>query len=113
MEGLSHPHAALIEKSVRLHIVYDPFWREDELINSRKWYSRQCNGDWEHGFGVDISTIHNPGWSVSIGLHDTAKQEAKFEPVRIDRKPTDWIQYWAEEQKFHIKLWTAKFIRGN
>ena len=21
------------------------------------WYSRQCNGDWEHGFGVDISTI--------------------------------------------------------
>jgi hypothetical protein len=83
------------------------------LSTLEKWYSRQCNGDWEHGFGVDISTIHNPGWSVSIGLHDTAKQEAKFEPVRIDRKPTDWIQYWAEEQKFHIKLWTAKFIRGN
>jgi Immunity protein 53 len=51
---------------------------------------------------VDISTIDNPGWSVSIGLHDTAKQEAKFEPVRIDREPEGWIHYWVEEQKFHI-----------
>jgi hypothetical protein len=40
-----------------------------------KWYSGQCNGEWEHGSGVHISTIDNPGWSASIGLHDTPKQE--------------------------------------
>jgi hypothetical protein len=38
------------------------------------WYSPQCNGHWEHGFGVRISTIDNPGWSADIDLHDTPKK---------------------------------------
>jgi hypothetical protein len=72
------------------------------LSSLEKWYSRQCNGDWEHGFGVEISTIDNPGWSVSIDLHDTPKQEAALERVKIVRKKDDWIHYWAEKQKFQI-----------
>lgn len=27
------------------------------LSTVEKWYARQCNGEWEHRFGVDISTI--------------------------------------------------------
>jgi hypothetical protein len=73
------------------------------LSTLEKWYSRQCNGDWEHGFGVEISTIDNPGWSVGIDLHDTHKQEATLEHVKIDREPDDWIHYWAEKQKFQIR----------
>jgi hypothetical protein len=65
-----------------------------------QWYSRQCNGEWEHGFGVEISTIDNPGWSASIDLHDTPKQDAAFTRVKIDREQDDWIHYWAEKQKF-------------
>ncbi|MGA2813991.1 MAG: immunity 53 family protein [Candidatus Acidiferrum sp.] len=67
------------------------------------WYSRQCDGDWEHSFGVKISTIDNPGWSVSVDLHDTHKQKVVFEQVKIDRQPDDWIHYWAKKEKFEIR----------
>jgi len=26
------------------------------------WYRRQCDGDWEHSYGVKIETLDNPGW---------------------------------------------------
>jgi len=68
-----------------------------------QWYLRQCNGEWEHGFGVEISTIDNPGWSATIGLHDTAKQDAVFPRVKIDRGHDDWIHYWAEKEEFQIR----------
>lgn len=32
------------------------------------WYSRQCDGDWEHSQVVSITTLDNPGWSVDIFL---------------------------------------------
>ena len=41
-----------------------------------QWYLRQCDGEWEHGFGVEISTIDKPGWSANIDLHNTPKQNA-------------------------------------
>ena len=28
------------------------------------WYSGNCNGTWEHQYGVEISTLDNPGWQV-------------------------------------------------
>jgi hypothetical protein len=36
-----------------------------------KWYKSHCNGDWEHGRGIHLDTIDNPGWSLSINLEDT------------------------------------------
>jgi hypothetical protein len=73
------------------------------LSTLEKWYSGRCNGDWEHSFGVEISTLDNPGWSVEIDLHDTGKQKTTFERIRIDRSPNNWIQYWAEKEKFQIR----------
>jgi hypothetical protein len=82
------------------------------LSTLEKWYSQQCNGDWEHNFGVEISTIGNPGWSVVINLYDTHKQEATFEHVKIDRKPDDWIHYLAQEQKFQIRCGPLNLIEA-
>jgi hypothetical protein len=31
-------------------------------------YLRQCNGDWEHLYGITIETLDNAGWSVTIDL---------------------------------------------
>jgi hypothetical protein len=25
------------------------------------WYATQCDGDWEHEYGVSIETLDNPG----------------------------------------------------
>jgi hypothetical protein len=73
------------------------------LSTIEKWYARQCNGNWEHSFGVSISTIDNPGWSVTIELHDTHKQHATFERIRIDRTHDDWIHYWAQKEEFQMR----------
>jgi Immunity protein 53 len=35
------------------------------------WYSKQCNGDWEHQYGISIQTVDNPGWHVRIDLVNT------------------------------------------
>ena len=37
----------------------------DELSWLQQWYSAHCDGEWEHGFGVTIATLDNPGWSVT------------------------------------------------
>lgn len=29
----------------------------------QKWYKSQCDGDWEHEYGIKIETVDNPGWS--------------------------------------------------
>lgn len=40
----------------------------DPLKGLQDWYCSQCNGDWEHGYGVSIETLDNPGWSLKIEL---------------------------------------------
>lgn len=37
----------------------------------QSWYLSQCNEDWEHTYGVEIGTLDNPGWSLSVELTDT------------------------------------------
>lgn len=36
-----------------------------------EWYKSNCDGDWEHYYGIKIDTIDNPGWKVDIDLVDT------------------------------------------
>jgi hypothetical protein len=66
------------------------------------WYAGQCNGEWEHGYGVHIETLDNPGWKVRIDLHDTGKQHSTLTRIAVDRSQHDWIQYRVEKQEFHI-----------
>ena len=39
---------------------------QSELEALQHWYESQCDGDWEHEFGVKIGTLDNPGWMVDI-----------------------------------------------
>ncbi len=48
----------------------------------QKWYLSECNGDWEHRYGVQIGTLDNPGWMVDIDLHGTAMENVPFSPVK-------------------------------
>jgi hypothetical protein len=43
-----------------------------------RWYESNCDGDWEHGYGVRIDTLDNPGWTVSINLKDTRLEGLSF-----------------------------------
>jgi hypothetical protein len=67
-----------------------------------KWYASQCNGEWEHGYGVRIETLDNPGWLVRLSLQGTKKQDAILARITQTRSQDDWISYWAEKQEFQI-----------
>ncbi len=67
-----------------------------------RWYASQCDGEWEHGYGVRIDTLDNPGWRVHIGLHGTKKQDASLARVALTRSQDDWILYWVEKQEFQV-----------
>lgn len=43
-----------------------------------EWYAAQCNGDWEHAYGVKIETLDNPGWLVTIDLTGTPLASRSF-----------------------------------
>jgi hypothetical protein len=47
----------------------------------QQWYAAQCNGGWEHGSGVKIETLDNPGWLVKIDLAGTALEGREFTSV--------------------------------
>jgi hypothetical protein len=45
------------------------------------WYQTQCDGEWEHHCGIQIETLDNPGWMVTIELVGTRLEDAAMEPI--------------------------------
>ena len=64
------------------------------------WYARQCNGVWEHGWGIKIDTIDNPGWSISIHLRETPLESSSLGITKIDRTDDDWFHIWIRDRVF-------------
>ena len=73
-----------------------------ELQQIQEWYQSQCDGDWEHTYGVRIETLDNPGWSLTIDLEDTALQVKTFAPMSRGTvgDSGSWIHCKVEGQKF-------------
>jgi len=69
-----------------------------ERIQTR--YTAQCNGDWEHQYGVSIETLDNPGWTVCIDLTGTNLQDAAMIPYRHDVGDNDWASSEIKDHKF-------------
>jgi hypothetical protein len=66
----------------------------------QRWYLSQCNDAWEHGYGVHIGTLDNPGWTVDIDLRDTPYQNISLEVLFKERSEDDWVHCSIKEQKF-------------
>ena len=64
----------------------------DSLTWLQSWYTRQCNGTWEHGNGVQIDTLDNPGWVVNINLQDT-RYNGVTDTVIVEQllDDSDWV----------------------
>jgi immunity protein 53 of polymorphic toxin system len=43
----------------------------DPIAFLETWFLSQCDGDWEHDARIEISTLDNPGWYLSIDLTAT------------------------------------------
>jgi Immunity protein 53 len=66
-----------------------------------KWYSSQCDGEWEHGSGIDINTLDNPGWTLKINVRGTKAANKELGRIQINRTEEDWIHYWVENGQFN------------
>lgn len=56
-----------------------------------EWFKSNCDGDWEHSYGVMISTLDNPGWSVEIYLYGTELEDKVFDEISINNNENDWM----------------------
>lgn len=72
----------------------------DLLQRIQRWYTINCNGDWEHGYPISITTIDNPGWAVTIPLQDTCLQNATLDYFLNQRTTTDWVGYSVQDGAF-------------
>jgi hypothetical protein len=71
------------------------------IISSfQEWFSAQCDGEWEHEYGIKIETLDNPGWAVKIDLIGTKLENINFTEIRIEKSESDWIYCSVENNVF-------------
>ena len=68
----------------------------------QKWYASQCDGNWEHSYGVSIDTLDNPGWRVQVDLTDTELDHVAFETLQRgdSEEDSNWVVCRREGPKF-------------
>ncbi len=76
---------------------------QDDFLWLQKWYQIHCNGDWEHGSGIHLHTIDNPGWSLTINLEDTELGNRIFQQLDINRSEKDWVFCEIKNIKFQAR----------
>ena len=64
---------------------------DNNLVWLFKWFYNQCDGDWEHGKGIQVGTLSNPGWFIKIDIEETELQDKEFKKIFIERSEQDWI----------------------
>ena len=66
-----------------------------------QWFENQCDCEWEHGYGVTIETLDNPGWSVKVELNGTTLDGKTFERLTHGYEhETEWWTCWTEDNQF-------------
>ncbi len=63
------------------------------------WYKLNCNGDWEHTYGIRIETLDNPGWLVEIDLVETSCEGMKIS-IKSEKSEDDWFDINADGEVF-------------
>jgi hypothetical protein len=48
------------------------------LDKLQDWYAHQCDGNWEHTYGIKLDTLDNPGWWLRVELTDTVLEDREF-----------------------------------
>lgn len=66
----------------------------------QSWYDSQCDGEWEHSYGIEIETLDNPGWIVIISLIETELEDREFQKVLFERSDRDWVNCLVRDNKF-------------
>jgi hypothetical protein len=66
----------------------------------QKWYGSRCSGDPEHGYGITIITLDNPGWHISIDLEKTGLEMKPFDEILVETSEADWMTCTVDRKQF-------------
>lgn len=67
----------------------------------QEWYENNCNGIWEHTYGVEIGTLDNPGWFMKADLAETCLADKDMAPISEAVHDSSWIECWVENNVFY------------
>lgn len=57
----------------------------------QEWYFIQCDGDWEHSFGMSINSAPNQ-WTFELETCETPLEGQLFKAVSADNSKSDWLK---------------------
>ena len=77
-----------------------------------RWYAEQCDGDWEHRYGIEIGTLDNPGWSLKIDLVGTSLAGRELERERFERTEHDWVHVWSDGLAFQAACGPVNLVEA-
>ncbi|AZP23332.1 hypothetical protein EJC51_19160 [Streptomyces aquilus] len=60
------------------------------------WYAANCDGEWEHEFGIKMATSDNPGWHIEIDVSETELEGVPVERVRRALPEGGWMISWSD-----------------
>jgi hypothetical protein len=72
----------------------------DPLTWLQGWYAAQCDGEWEHEYGVTLETLDNPGWFLKADLSGTEMDGVPLAKNEIHRAEHDWLTTRVVENRF-------------
>jgi hypothetical protein len=72
----------------------------ENLIWLQAWYRKQCDGNWEHSYGIHNGTIDNPGWEVNIDLQNMQYTALARPDEEFELSDDDWMICRIRENKF-------------
>ncbi|EMO32648.1 hypothetical protein LEP1GSC175_3401 [Leptospira santarosai str. HAI821] len=90
--------------------IFQSIWEGKEFIYSpesktmfswlMEWYQFQCDGDWEHEYGIEINTNGDRGWQVKIEVSFTELDGVVINHTLIQQGLNDWYSFSLKDGKF-------------
>ena len=75
-------------------------FEDDKIDFLQIWYQNQCDGDWEHEFGIEINTVNLQDWKVEIDLIYTELESKPFDPINKKTDEKNWVHCEIKKNKF-------------
>lgn len=72
----------------------------DNLNWIQNWYLKQCDGYWEHDYGIKISNIDNPGWDLTIDIFETLLEGTTLKYELFEKSENDWYAFEVKNNQF-------------
>ncbi|MFG3697676.1 Imm53 family immunity protein [Micromonospora sp. NPDC047620] len=72
-----------------------------DLTYLESWFVRQCDGDWEHEYGIRIETTDNPGWTIEVDLLGSDLEGRLLSRRKLEPAVDRWVWVWSDGQRFN------------